>query len=84
MLLPAYPIVTIDPHFSIWSKAERLTSDNTRQWHGQKKRIEGTVSVDTETYRFLGNGSETALFQVSEEIEPYVSTYTFENKISKG
>ena len=79
MLLPAYPIVTVDPHFSIWSKAERLTSDDTKQWYGQKKRIEGTVSVDADTYRFLGNGKESALFQVSEKIEPYVSTYTFEN-----
>ena len=79
MLLPAYPIVTVDPHFSIWSTAERLTSDDTKQWYGQKKRIEGTVSVDADTYRFLGNGKESALFQVSEKIEPYVSTYTFEN-----
>lgn len=81
MLLPAYPIVTVDPHFSIWSKAERLTAEDTKQWYGQKKRIEGTLTVDSETYRFLGNGEGTALFQVSENIEPYISTYTFENSI---
>ena len=79
MLLPAYPIVTVDPHFSIWSKAEHLTAEDTKQWYGQRKRIEGTLNFDSELFRFLGNGEGTALFQVSEIIEPYVSTYTFEN-----
>ncbi len=80
MKLPAYPIVTIDPHFSIWSKTDWLGGDDTRLWYGAKKRIEGTVTVDSELYRFLGNGNGDALLQVSEEIEPYVSTYVFENK----
>ena len=80
MKLPAYPVITVDPHFSIWSKADRLTAEDTKQWYGQKKRVEGTLTFDGELYRFLGNGKGEALLQVSEKIDPYVSTYIFENK----
>lgn len=80
MKLPSYPIVTIDPHFSIWSRSEKLTDTDTTLWCGFKKRLEGKVTVDGETFRFLGEGKEPALNQVSVEIKPLVSSYTFENE----
>lgn len=79
MKLPAYPVATIDPHFSIWSRADRLGADDTYLWCGIRKRIEGTVSVDGEDFRFLGAGDGKAIFQTSSKIRPYVSVYTFEN-----
>lgn len=80
MKLPSYPIVTIDPHFSIWSKGNKLTDTDTTLWCGFKRRIEGKITVDGETYRFLGTGKEPALNQVSVDIKPLVSSYTFENE----
>lgn len=80
MRLPAYPIVTIDPHFSIWSKQDKLTDADTCLWYGIKKRIEGKITVDGETLRFLGKGKETALEQTGNEITPYRSSYIFENE----
>ena len=80
MRLPTYPIVTIDPHFSIWSRQDNLADGDTYLWCGIKKRIEGKITVDGETFRFLGKGKEEALPQVGNEITPYTSTYIFKNE----
>ncbi|MBR2315588.1 MAG: DUF4964 domain-containing protein, partial [Clostridia bacterium] len=79
MRLPTYPIVTIDPHFSIWSRQDKLTDGDTYLWCGIKKRIEGKITVDGETLRFLGKGKEPAIEQKGNNITPYISSYIFEN-----
>ena len=80
MRLPTYPIATIDPHFSIWSKKDKLADGDTYLWCGIRKRIEGKITVDGETFRFLGKGSEKAIEQIDNEITPYVSSYIYENE----
>lgn len=80
MKLPAYPIATIDPHFSIWSRTDKLTEKDTDLWCGIKKRIEGKITVDSEVYRFLGCGEGKALEQTDAIITPYVSEYLFEGE----
>ncbi len=80
MKLPAYPIATIDPHFSIWSRADELTQKDTDLWCGIKKRIEGKAVVDGRAYRFLGTGDGVSLEQKDAIITPYVSEYVFENE----
>ena len=80
MRLPTYPIATIDPHFSIWSRQDNLTDGDTYLWCGIKKRIEGKITVDGETFRFLGKGKEKALKQTDNKITPYTSDYIFENE----
>mgnify|MGYP003491894224 CR=1 FL=1 len=80
MRLPTYPIATIDPHFSIWSRQDNLADADTYLWCGIKKRIEGKITVDGETFRFLGKGDEQAIPQVGNEITPYTSTYIYENE----
>ena len=80
MRLPAYPIATIDPHFSIWSRSDKLTDGDTYLWCGIRKKLEGKITVDGETYRFLGVGKEKVLPQTNVEIRPLVSSYTFENE----
>ena len=79
MNLPSYPIVTVDPFFSIWSRSEKLNESDTCLWCGIRKPLRGTVSVDGVTYRFLGAGNEEKIPQVKTEILPYISEYTFEN-----
>ena len=80
MRLPTYPIATIDPHFSIWSRQDNLADDDTYLWCGIRKRIEGKITVDGETFRFIGKGSEKALEQTDNEMTPYTSTYIFKNE----
>ncbi len=51
---PAVPLVTIDPHTSVWSCADRLTDDWSRHWTGTKMALYGVVRVDGVAYRFMG------------------------------
>jgi len=57
MRMPAIPLITVDPYFSIWSFGKVNQSD-TVHWTGSPNRIRGLVTVDGETYRFLGNAPE--------------------------
>lgn len=80
MKLPSYPIATIDPHFSIWSKSEHINDDDTYLWCGIRKKIEGTLTVDGESFTFLGKNSDAIIPQTDCIITPYVSDYIFENE----
>lgn len=52
--MPAYPIITIDPYFSVWSFDDKLNNSHTVHWTGKENRITGTVVVDGEKYCFMG------------------------------
>ena len=80
MKLPAYPIATIDPHFSIWTRTDNLTDGDTYLWCGIRMKIDGILNLDGKAYRFLGKGEEEALNQTDTKISPYVSEYVFENE----
>ena len=53
---PATPLVTFDPHTSIWSFADRLTDDWPRHWTGTKMSLYAMVRVDGVAYRVMGGG----------------------------
>lgn len=84
----AVPLITVDPNFSIWSFADRLTDDVSRHWTGQRNAMLGLIKVDGRAYRFMGltemsnerySAEPDALTQTSLEIEAMSSSYTFEN-----
>ena len=51
---PAVPLVTIDPHTSVWSMADRLTDDWPRHWTGTKMALYAVLRVDGVAYRLMG------------------------------
>lgn len=51
---PAYPLVTHDPYFSIWSATDQLNGSTTKHWTGAGQSLTGLVKVDGVTYRVLG------------------------------
>ena len=54
---PAYPLITHDPYFSIWSNSDELMKSQTKHWTGVDHSLIGMIQVDNQTYRFLGDES---------------------------
>ncbi len=76
--IPAVPLMTCDPFFSIWSPSDRLYESDTMHWSGQIKRIRGTACVDGVTYRFLGTGQEPCMEQTGLTVTAVSSVYHFQ------
>lgn len=51
---PAYPLVTHDPYFSIWSFSDKLNESPTRHWSGRPHALSGIIKVDGINFLFLG------------------------------
>ena len=79
---PSVPLITVDPYFSVWSPADRLTDAVTVHWTGRPNTIVGTAEIDGTAYRFLGKlnarDDSPALTQTSRDCDATSTTYTFE------
>ena len=77
---PAYPLITIDPFFSVWSQANRLTDENTVHWTGRPNVISGVATIDGKSYRVIGKADDSipAMKQVSVDCNAFSTTYVFE------
>ena len=52
---PAYPLITHDPYFSIWSTTDELAASTTKHWTGTGHSLIGMIKVDGQLFRFLGH-----------------------------
>jgi hypothetical protein len=57
--MPAYPLITHDTYFSVWSFSDTLNNSNTVHWTGKPQPLKGTLMVDSQYYYFLGTPSDT-------------------------
>lgn len=81
---PAYPLITHDPYFSVWSATDEINASTTRHWTGSDQSIAGFVKVDGNVYRVLGSPERSfeAVLPASDETS-YEVAYT-ETRPSDG
>ena len=78
---PAYPLITVDPYFNIWSMKDNLAEDDTRLWSGDRVMLLGRAKIDGEKYAFMGSAEEMKLpqmKQISVEVTTFTTKYVFE------
>lgn len=77
-IAPAYPLITHDPYFSIWSATDTLSSSSTTHWTGKSHALTGILKVDGQLYRFMGEPSAVqAANQKSVNISATQTSYAF-------
>ena len=77
--VPATPLITHDPYFSIWSTTDLLTDSETTHWTGTAQSLTGVADIDGKPYRFMGRYPEQvpAMKQTSSSITPTHTYYAF-------
>lgn len=77
---PSVPLVPVDPYFSIWSPADKLTDAATVHWTGMPNRLTSRMKIDGKEYRLMGNEPKElpALEQTGLSILPTTVTYEFQ------
>lgn len=82
MRMPAIPLITIDPYFSVWSR-DRLNDRFPEHWTGARNAMRGVVTVDGVSYCFLGESGLPKIEQTQLRLDAMSTTVVFANESIK-
>ncbi len=77
---PSYPLITVDPYFSVWSSADKLNEKNTVHWTDYDNVISAIATVDGQKFRVMSAYDESIppMTQTSVDMTAFSTVYTFE------
>lgn len=78
MRMPAVPLITVDPYFSIWSEDTLLTKKTPVHWTGKPNTLLGTACIDGKIWRFLGKSKDDEMTQISLDADAMSTTAVYE------
>ena len=78
---PAYPLVTVDPYFSVWSPSNKLNESTTVHWTNSPNTMLGIATIDGKNFRVIGDlpADIPAMKQISSDCTAFSTKYVFED-----
>ena len=80
MRAPAYPLITVDPYFSVWSTSNNLTYSDIKTWYSKTCFLIGKAEIDGKGYMFMGSAADMKLppmAQTDVTVKSFSTVYTF-------
>ena len=78
---PAYPLITVDPYFSLWCTNDLLHADDIKTWDSRNCLLIGNAEIDGVKYTFMGSAKgqqASAMTQTEVIVNSFSTTYIFE------
>lgn len=76
--LPALPLITHDPYFSLWDLGPSPVADEIKHWSGVEKSLRGTVTIDGLLLRWLGRVGRRPMHLKEINVTPLSTEYVME------
>ena len=77
---PAYPLITIDPYFSVWSASDHPADTDTVHWTNRPITLSVIANVDNEEFRLVGKYNSENIPQaelIASDCDAFSTVYSY-------